>query len=144
MADQKQRAPIDHLPSPRAGARDPGGGCPPCAWFLRCECGEAILGTVEEDAREFCRHAKACGHVVDVHVLVPVTRLSVPGVGWQWKEWTFGVKAVGEGEVVVHRLDEGHMVCGLFSGPPGSWPPGHKWSESHADVTCPGCEEKDR
>lgn len=38
----------------------------------------------------------------------------------------------------VHHLHHGRAACGRPD-VPGDWPPGHKWSDAWADVTCPGC-----
>jgi ribosomal protein L37E len=39
---------------------------------------------------------------------------------------------------IVHYLNHGITACAI-QGPPGDWPPGHRWSSSWDDVTCEEC-----
>ncbi len=41
-------------------------------------------------------------------------------------------------KLTVHFLNHGITACAI-KGPPGDWPPGHRWSSSWDDVTCEEC-----
>ena len=128
---------IDHLPCPQ-GVHPPLGKYPVLVWYLACECGSSIVLCHAPDAREFCRHARAWGHVVKITSYAPSASA---GSTRDWKEWTEGMDGPGAGgELVLHRLFEGQMVCGEFHGVPASWPPNHVWTDDRRQVTCLGCK----
>ncbi len=48
------------------------------------------------------------------------------------------MNATANKALLVHYLNHGITACAI-QGPPGDWPPGHRWSSDWKDVTCGEC-----